>query len=146
MTSGVPLGSVIRPLLSALFANDLPSVCYPCSIKMYADGIKIYYVIRNESDISVLQLCLNRICDWVSKWELKFSSDKCQLLQIGYNNLNISYNLGSHKISSCESVVNLGVTIQSSFKSSLHCSLVANKANIHAKLILKSFLSRNSIN
>ena len=85
-------------------------------------------------------------CDWASKWELKFSFDKCQLLQIGNNNSNISYNLESHKISSRESVVNLGVTIHSSLKSSLHCSLVAKKANIRAKLILKSFLSRNSIN
>ena len=80
---------------------------------MYANDIKIYYVIWHKSDKSVLQLCLNRLCDWASNWELKFSFDKCQLLQIGYNNSNISYNLGSHKISSCESVVNLDVTIQS---------------------------------
>ena len=63
---------------------------------MHADDIEIYYVMRHESDRSVLQLCLNRICDWASKWELKFLFDKCQLLQIGYNNSNISYNLGSH--------------------------------------------------
>ena len=86
------------------------------------------------------------MCDWASKFELKFSFDKCQHLQIGYNNSNISYNLGSHKISSCELVVDLGVTIQPSLKSSLYCSQVAKKANIRAKLILKSFLSRNSIN
>ena len=36
--------------------------------------------------------------------------------------------------------------IQSSLKSSLHCSLVAKKAYIRAKIILNSFLSRNSIN
>ena len=113
---------------------------------MYANDIKLYYVIRHETYRSVLQLCLNRICDWANKWELKFSFDKCQLLQIGYNNSNIFYNLGSHKISSLESVVDVGVTIQSSLKSSLHCFLVAKTANICAKLILKSFLSRNSIN
>ena len=112
---------------------------------MYANDIKIYFVILHESDRSVLQLCLNRIFDWASKWELKFLFDKCQLLQIGYNNSNISFNLGSHKISSSESVVDLGVTIQSSLKSSLHCSLAAKKANIRVILILKSFLSRNSI-
>ena len=145
VTSGVPQGSVIRPLLYTLFANDLPSVCYPCSIKMYANNIKIYYVIRHGSGRSVLQLCLNRICDWASKRELKFLFDKCQLLQI-VNNKNISYNLGSLKISSWKSVVDFSVTIQSSLKSSLHCSLVAKKANIRAKLIFKSFLSRNSIN
>ena len=40
----------------------------------------------------------------------------------------------------------LGVTIQSSLNSSLHYPLDAKKANIRAKLILKSFLSRNFIN
>ena len=96
--------------------------------------------MRPESDRSVLQLCINRIYDWANKWELKLSFDKCQLLQIGYNNSNISHNLGSHKISSYESVVDLGVTIQSPLKSSRHCSLVAKKANIYTKLILESFL------
>ena len=62
-----------------------------------------------------------------------------------YSNSNISYNVGSHKILSCESVVDLGVTIQSSLKSFLHCSLVAKKAYIRAKLILQSFLSCDSI-
>ena len=77
VTSGVLHVSEIGPLLYTLFANDLPSVCYPCSIKMYVDDIDMYYVIQLESDKSVLQLCLNRICDTASKWELKFSFDKC---------------------------------------------------------------------
>ena len=63
VTSGVPQVSVIGPLLYTLFGNDSPFVCYPCLIKMYADDIKTYYIIRHESDRSVRQLCLNRICD-----------------------------------------------------------------------------------
>ena len=88
------MGPLLYTLIT-LVSNDLPSVCYPCSIKIYADDIKICYVIRHESDKLVLQLCLNIICDWASIWELKFLFDKYQLLQIGYNNLNISCNLGS---------------------------------------------------
>ena len=98
----------------------------------------------HKSNRSVLQLCLGRICDKASKWELKFLFDKCQFLQVECYNLNISYNLESYKIS-CEPVVDLSVTIQPSFKSSFCCSLVANKATIRAKLIAKPFLSRNSV-
>ena len=99
----------------------------------------------NQIDQYFSFVYIEYVIAWASKWELKFSFDKCQLLQIEYNNSNISYKLGSHKISSCESAVDLGVTIQSSLKSSLYCSLVAKKAYIRAKLILKSFLSRNYI-
>jgi hypothetical protein len=113
---------------------------------MYADDVKIYYVIRDPLDRITLQRCLDRVYEWAQKWELKFSFEKCQLLQIGYKNVNISYNLGTHTINSSESIVDLGVTVQPSLKPSFHCLKIATKANIRAKLILKCFLSRNSVN
>jgi hypothetical protein len=146
VTSGVPQGSVIGPILFVLFINDLPSICHPCCVKLYADDVKIYFAIHNNNDRVVLQKCLDRINDWAILCHLTFSFDKCQYLQIGYYDLNLSYVLGTHKIKPCESVTDLGVRIHSSLKPSSHCSLIAKKANSRAKLIIKCFLSRSASN
>jgi ribonuclease P/MRP protein subunit RPP40 len=146
VTSGVPQGSVISPILFVLFINDLPLTCQPCTIKMYGDDVKLYFAIHDDHDRLVLQQCLDRIYDWALKWELKFSYEKCQYLQLGFTNPHISHHLGSYTVKPCESLCDLGVNIQSSLKPSLHCSIIAKKANIRAKLTLKCFLSHNYSN
>lgn len=41
ITSGVPQGSILGPLLFSLFINDLSSVIN-CSYHMFADDVQIY--------------------------------------------------------------------------------------------------------
>jgi hypothetical protein len=146
VTSGAPQGSVCGPILFLIFINDLSSICAPCSIKLYADDVKLYFVIKDPSDRVILQKCLDRIFEWALRWELKFSYDKCQLLQLGYCDPAIFYSLGTHKIMPTDSICDLGVNFHSNLKPSLHCSMIAAKANVRSKLILKCFLSYNRDN
>jgi ribonuclease P/MRP protein subunit RPP40 len=146
VTSGVPQGSVCGPLLFILYVNDLPAVCSPCTIKLYADDVKLYFTIKQPSDRTVLQNCLDKVADWAYKWDLLFSYDKCTYLQIGYSEPCITYHLGNHNVKLCDFVNDLGVTVHSSLMSSSHCVSIASKANTRAKLILKCFLSRKQSN
>ena len=54
--SGIVQGSVIGPLLFALYINDLPECCPDCKIKLFADDVKAYKKIRTCNDRLALQL------------------------------------------------------------------------------------------
>jgi len=73
--SGVPQGSVLGPLLFLLFVNDLPD-WIKNSIRMFADNVKIWNVIRTDAGNHSLQEDLNSLARWSSKWLLKLNSSK----------------------------------------------------------------------
>jgi len=58
--SGVPQGSVLGPLLVLLFVNDLPD-WIKNSMRMFADDVKIWNVIRTDAGDDSLQKDLSRL-------------------------------------------------------------------------------------
>ena len=50
VTSGIPQGSVLGPILFLVFINDLPNVIQ-ASIKLFADDAKIYHIVTSQEDI-----------------------------------------------------------------------------------------------
>ena len=64
--SGVPQGSILGPLLSVLFVNDIPIVLEQCQILMYADDTVMYFTTSNAQEISsTLTSELAKINDWL---------------------------------------------------------------------------------
>ena len=60
VTSGVPQGSVLEPLMFPIFINDL--LCYVTSrVRLFADDSVIYHTINSESDCRQLQDDLHRL-------------------------------------------------------------------------------------
>ena len=74
---------------------------------------------------------------------MRLSIEKCTYLQIGYRNLDIVYLLNSEILTPCDSIVDLGVNVQTNLKSGPHCTAIVSKASARCRLILKSFLSRD---
>ena len=56
------------------------------TVKLFADDVKIYVVVDNDTKVAVLQEGLNKLQIWSEKWQLNLSSHKCLVLHIGNKN------------------------------------------------------------
>ena len=75
VTSGIPQGSVLGPILFVLFINDLPD-CVSSDSLPFAEDIKIFSEITCNHDSLQLQNDLNSLQPWSDKWLLNFHPDK----------------------------------------------------------------------
>ena len=62
--SGVPQGTVLGPLLFLCFINDLPESIKSSQAKLFADDSLLFMVIKNDSDIALLQGDLSALEHW----------------------------------------------------------------------------------
>jgi len=79
VTSGVPQGSVLRPLLFLLYINDLPEcVSSQSTVRLFADDSFLYRKIRSAADSIQLQHDLDQLAVWEQSWWLmSFNTSKC---------------------------------------------------------------------
>ena len=93
VSSGVPQGSVIGPLLFVIFIKDLPEAI-ELPIKMNADDSKVMCELRRNraADYAIrLQYDIDRIVEWCDRWLMKLNIDKCKVMHIGHKNPKIMY-------------------------------------------------------
>ena len=61
----IPQGSALGPLLFVIYINDIPRVVKHL-LKLFADDNKLIGIIRNHSDIEVLQDDLEALVKWAN--------------------------------------------------------------------------------
>ena len=79
VTSGIPQGSILGPVLFTIFINDLPEAVN-VNCKVFADDTKIYDDTNNHHEI---QSDLFKMQEWTEKWNLYFNISKCKVMHIG---------------------------------------------------------------
>ena len=137
--SGVPQGTVLGPIFYLLFTADLPNVVSHSNISMYADDTKIFRPIQNNSDCVLLQKDLNSIFLWAKKWQMKLNPEKTKHLRIGSDMTTYVYTLENKEIENVKFINDVGVTIQSDLKFSIHCTNIARKAFYTIRTIFDVF-------
>ena len=119
VTSGVPQGSVLSPLLFLIYINDLPDYIQNNStVKLFADDTIIYHPITNQQDTNALQEDLDALQRWESDWLMHFHPQKCQTMHIT-NKRNIiqsTYTIHNHNLQSTNTAKYLGIHIDSTLK------------------------------
>ena len=147
VTSGVPQGSVLGPVLFLIFINDLPlEILSPLSL--FADDSKIFTRIISEKNRSkshngngneILQRDLNVIREWASKWKMEFNVDKCKVMHIGRTNPKHSYNMGGTELTVTTEEKDLGVLVDDELEFDKHIRAIVNKANRVLGMIKRGF-------
>ena len=110
VTSGVPQGSVLGPLLFIIYINDI-DVGLNNTVSKFADDTKIGNAIITEDDRLSFQKDLNTISEWSTNWDMPFNISKCQLLQIGRLNNKYSYEIMGNQIKNVDYAKDSGVTV-----------------------------------
>ena len=144
VSSGVPQGSILGPLLFLVYINDLPQYVDNCKIFLFADDTKYCHQIQSFSDISDLQASINRLSDWSMKWGLHFNDSKCVVMQFHSSRsyiLDYDYKIGSNSITSKDT----HILLQTSLNWSNHYNHICCKAYRVLSLLMCSFSSTNSI-
>ena len=92
--SGVPHGSILGPILFAVFINDLPeavSGARGSSEAMYADYTKLYRNINSTTDSESLQQSLSNLNTWSNDNNIRFNGEKCKVLSVTRKKNSVNY-------------------------------------------------------
>ena len=143
VSSGVPQGSVLGPLLFVLYINELPSLV-SSNLLMFADDIKLYCCIRSPEDCLILQNDINILLDWSKHWLLFFNVSKCKALHIGNTPYTGNYHLEGTQLELLDNFRDLGIQIDSKLKFHVHTDIVVKRAYRVLGLIYKSFECKDS--
>ena len=130
VTSGVPQGTVLGPLLFILYLNDLPEGI-SSQVRLLADDCILYQEINTLNDCRDLQKDINTLCNWESKWQMKFNIDKCYIMHVSHkrNALLMTYNMNSRPIEVTASHTYFGIGINNKLSWAEHISNTVSKAN-----------------
>ena len=142
VTSGVPQGSVLGPLLFLTYINDIPDTV-TSSIKIFADDTKVYRSVSNPSHIQELQLDIDSVVQWSDTWQLPFNEAKCRCMHIGPGNQQHTYMLRGNVLQSTINEKDLGVVIDPDLKFRKQAASAASKATQVLAVIRRSFAHLN---
>ena len=140
VTSGVPQGTVLAPLLFLCYINDITTNIYS-KIKLYADDVLIYRTINSVADCRNLQDDLNTLQDWALTWQMHFNSSKCEFIRVTNRKkiIEFQYSIQGDIIREVQNAKYLGVTINNKLSWSNHIHNITSKANSVIGFLRRNF-------
>ena len=144
ITSGVPQGSVLGPLLFLIYMDDITHCAEHLgnsgNISLFADDAKLF-----STDPVKLQLSLNELTLWLKNRQLNLAVEKCFVLNIKNSSSSLLPNFHINKvcISSKSSTKDLGIYVSDHLKWTPHINYIYKNASLTLFQILKAFKTHN---
>ena len=147
VTSGVPQGSVLGPILFLVYINDLPDDIVS-QVRLFADDTAIYLALENKSDSDKLQRDLDRLQTWEARWDMEFNPSKCQVVRVtsSRNPLQTQYILHGQVLEAVSSARYLGVDISSNLSWNTHVDRITANANRSLGFIKRNIKTKSPPN
>lgn len=139
VSSGVPQGSHLGPLMFVVFINDLVDRL-SCPALLYADDLKIFANVEEDGQFRALQNDLNTISSWCRESKMSLNVDKCHVTSFTKkkNKLIYEYHIQNKQLIEKEIVRDLGVLFDSQLTFRPHIEHIVNKSNKLLGFILRS--------
>ena len=146
VSSGVPQGSVLGPLLFLIYISDINKHILHSSVASFADDTRVLKEVSSVTDAKQLQDDLTSLYTWAEHNNMSFNNTKFEhihytLEEINDNISNYTAPNGSH-IDTKNFVKDLGITFSSDGNFTQHIYHVAKKARSQADWILRTIRTR----
>ena len=149
VTSGVPQGSVLGPLLFLIYVNNLAN-SLQCKWYAFADDFKLYISYNRNiglEEVSTLQRDLDSLVSVSESWNLKLNYSKCVIMKFGVGTavrgVRSGYFLGDTELSQVQSYRDLGVIVDTSLRFHEHVNNIVRKCSGLASGLLRSTVCRS---
>jgi ribonucleases P/MRP protein subunit RPP40 len=142
VTSGVPQGSVLGPMLFLIFINDIDEEI-KTRIWKFADDLKMMGRVKTKEDIEQIRKDIDKLVEWSEDWQLSFNPDKCKVMHIGSKNEGQRYVMDGKELKAVKEEKDLGVIVTDDFKVGRQCAEAAKKGNRVLGMIKRTFTCKS---
>jgi hypothetical protein len=131
VSSGVPQGSHLGPVLFSIFVNDIKNVIRDSLFLLYADDLKLFYNIRSEHDCVRIRDDLCRVVSWYESNGLELNISKCKVIRCSRKKIItlLSYYIHNSVLEFLFQISDLGITLDSTLTFCSHIENIVKKSN-----------------
>lgn len=132
MTTGVPQGSHLGPILFNVFINDISNNIKHSQCFLFADDLKIARCINSSLEALKLQEDLDELCEWCKRNHMTLNADKCNHIRFSRKKINnckdVVYKIGDKPLKQAQDIRDLGIILDSNLRFDKHIDKITSKA------------------
>ena len=147
VSSGVPQGSVLGPILFLVMISDIDDEVINSTVSSFADDTKVSHIIQLRQDCLDLQSSLETIYDWSNTNNLQFNELKFKAMRYGVNEDTMDYEYKTptgNTIPNENTVKDLGILQSNNLQFSEQIETIASKCRSLSGWILRTFITRET--
>ena len=148
VTSGVPQGTVLGPLLFLIYLYDIGEKI-EAQKKIYVDDTKVKKGVRTEEDVEALQNDLDKLYTWAKDNNMVFNGTKFQVMRYGQDenlkNETMYFTEDTNNIiERFDTLRDLGVILTDNGNFESHIEHVVKKVRQKTGWVLRTFYTRRT--